>query len=79
VLLLLLFNNKISVKVVGGLLFHYAPDFPFVMAYFASPGDKRKREWTQGQLNLRVYLRIVEKMSYLKAATASGMPVTTLC
>jgi len=45
------------------------------MAYFASPGDKRKREWTQGQLNLGVYLRVVEKRSYLKAAR---MPVTTL-
>jgi len=45
------------------------------MAFFASPGDKRKREWTQGQLNLGVYLRVVEKMSYLKAAR---MPVTTL-
>jgi hypothetical protein len=49
------------------------------MAFFASPGDtcKRKREWTQGQLNLGVYLKIVEKKSYLKAAFASEMPLTT--
>ena len=45
------------------------------MAFFASPGDKRKREWTQGQLNLGVYLRVVEKKSYFKAAR---LPVTTL-
>ena len=49
------------------------------MAFFVSSGDKRKRQdWTQDQLNLGVYLKLVEKKTYKKAATASGMPLSTL-